>query len=273
MILDIVVKLIYRGEWSARMRLIDSHIHLNAIEYQSQLPALLREANARGVDGWVIPGTLPMDIPFQIEIANQFSNCFNAFGIHPWFLESLATNWEADLIAGIEAYSPVAIGECGLDFAAGVEERQFDIFEKQVVLAKKYQLPLIIHSYKAVDQALKILRKYQGVKGIFHGFNGSLQQLSQVLELGFYVGFGGNVTYPRASKMRALLMATPLERLLLETDGPYQAGSYRQRSEIHYPADLVQIARYIAEQKSLEVVELAKITFENAINLFSLEMK
>lgn len=259
------------------MRLIDSHIHLNAAEYQSQLPALLQEARDHRIDGWIIPGTSPADIMRQMQIAEQFPHCFNAFGLHPWFLENLQErlegNWEARLIAGIEQYHPVAIGECGLDFAEGVDQTQIAVFEKQVVLAQKYDLPLIIHSYKAVDQVLKILRQYPQVTGVFHGFNGSLQQLSQILELGFYVGFGGNVTYPRANRLRALLMATPLERLLLETDGPYQAGSYRQRGEIHYPSDLAQIAHYIAEQKSLEAVELAKITSENAINLFSLEMK
>ncbi len=255
------------------MHLIDSHIHLNADEYSSKLPELLDAAKLSGVNGWIMPGTLPADISMQLSISAQFKNCFPAFGVHPWFLKHLSESWEAQLVAGIEDNQPVAIGECGLDFASGHSEEQINIFEKQVRLAQQYQLPLIIHSYKAVDHVLKILRQYPKVTGVFHGFNGSLQQLAQVLALDFYVGFGGAVTYPRANRMRTLLAATPLNRLLLETDGPYQAGAYRERGEIHYPADLAQIGRYIAEQKSLDVAELAKITTENAINLFSLEMK
>lgn len=255
------------------MRFIDSHIHLNAKEYREQLPVLLTAAMDQEIVGWIMPGTTPADILVQNQITAQFSNCFSAFGVHPWFLEDLSTKWEIELIAGIESHSPIAIGECGLDFAKGYCPQQIEIFETQVALAKKYQLPLIIHAYKAVDQVLKILRKTTNVTGVFHGFNGSLQQLSQVLDLGFYVGFGGAVTYSRANRMRSLLAAMPLDRLLLETDGPYQAGSYRQRGEIHLPADLRQIAHYIAEQKSLELVELAKITTENTIHLFNLEIK
>ena len=255
------------------MYFIDSHIHLNAGEYSSQLPALLDDAKHAGINGWIMPGTMPADIEEQVAITAMFNNCFSAFGAHPWFIEQLTQDWEQKLIAGIEFYRPVAIGECGLDFAKGYSDLQIDIFQRQVVLAVQYQLPLIVHSYKAVDHVLKILRQYPKATGVFHGFNGSLQQLEQVLALGFYVGFGGVLTYSRANRMRSLLAATPLDRLLLETDGPYQAGSYRENGEIHYPSDLAQIGRYIAEQKSLENLELAKITSENAINLFSLEMK
>lgn len=255
------------------MLLIDSHIHLNAPEYKANLPILLNEAKLRGISAWVMPGTLPQDIANLVQIANQFPHCFYSFGVHPWFLDDLADDWESILTASIERYFPVAIGECGLDFAKGMVAKQLAIFEKQVQLAVKFKKPLIIHSYKAVDEVLKILRKYPKATGVLHGFNGSLQQLEQALALGFYIGIGGAVTYSRANRMRAILASVPLDRLLLETDGPYQAGSYRQKGEIHEPSDLVQIARYIAEQKSLDLVELAKITSDNAINLFSLEMK
>ena len=255
------------------MLLIDSHIHLNAPEYEAHLPILLENAKAKGIAAWVMPGTLPADMMKLVSIAEKFPHCFYGFGVHPWFLEDLPIDWESRLISGIESYTPIAIGECGLDFADGVIDAQFAIFEKQVKLSERFKLPLIIHSYKAVDQVLKILRKYPRATGVFHGFNGSVQQLMQVLDLGFYVGFGGAITYPRANRMRTLLAKTPLDRLLLETDGPYQAGRYRQKGEIHQPSDLVHIAHYIAEQKSLDVTELAKITSDNAINLFNLEMK
>lgn len=255
------------------MRLIDSHIHLNAEQYCDMLPALLQSARDHSIDAWIIPGTTLEGISSQLAVTTRYSSCFNAFGIHPWFLEGLQEHWESILVENIEQHHPIAIGECGLDFSREGQDLQLKVFEAQVVLAEKYQLPLIIHSYKAVDSVLKILRKYPKSRGVFHGFNGSLQQLSQVLERGFYVGFGGAITYDRANRMRQLLKAMPLERLLIETDGPFQAGSYRQKGEIHLPEDLLPIATCIAEQKSLELIELATITTENAMTLFNLERR
>lgn len=255
------------------MRLIDSHIHLNAEQYSDILPALLQRARGHSIDAWIIPGTTIEGISSQLAVSKTYQNCFNAFGVHPWFLASLPEDWKSILVAHIEKYHPVAIGECGLDFSREAQALQLKVFEAQVILAEKYQLPLIIHSYKAVDLVLKILRKYPNITGVFHGFNGSLQQLSQVLDLGFHVGFGGAITYDRAHRMRQLLKAMPLERLLIETDGPFQAGSYRQKGDIHLPEDLLPIAKCIAEQKSLELIELATITAENAMTLFNLEIR
>lgn len=251
---------------------IDSHIHLQAAEYSDVL-TLLNNARLAGVKAWIIPGTTLDDQSRQLALRAQYSNCFNAFGYHPWFLDALPENWKERLQQAIENDQPIAIGECGLDFSRDHQALQKTVFEAHVKMAADFKLPLIIHSYKAVDQVLKILRQYPTVTGVFHAFNGSLQQLDQLLALGYYVGFGGAVTYPRAKRLQSLLAATPLDRLLIETDGPYQAGAYAAPHEIHYPTDLVKIAHFIAEQKSLACSELAKITTENAINLFNLELK
>ena len=252
--------------------LIDSHIHLQATEY-TDIPELLSQARAAGIQAWIIPGTTLDDRSRQLVLSTQLLNCFNAFGYHPWFLDSLPDHWEERLQQTIENDQPVAIGECGLDFSRDHHDLQQVVFEAHVKMADAFRLPLIIHSYKAVDQVLKILRKYPAVTGVFHAFNGSLQQLDQLIAMGYYVGFGGAVTYSRAKRLQSLLAKTPVTRLLIETDGPYQAGAYAAPTEIHYPADLAKIAHFIAEQKSLACSELAKITTENAINLFNLELK
>lgn len=253
--------------------LVDSHIHLNSAIYTPSLGDLLTAARAVGIRYWIVPGTILSDIPRQLEISAENSGCFNAFGLHPWFLANVPKAWEIELQNAIQQNRPVAIGECGLDFSREHPEFQKEIFAKQVALSVEHDLPLIIHSYRAVDDVLKILRQYPKARGVFHALNSSIQQLSQILELGYYVGFGGAVTFERAKRLQRLLAATPLERILLETDGPFQAGSYRLQDELHLPRDLLNIGQFIAEQKSLPLAELAKITTENAIRLFNLEIK
>lgn len=254
-------------------RLIDTHIHLNASIYEGDLREIIDDAMLQGVTRWIVPSTMLSDIPRQLEIAALFPECKNAFGIHPWFIETIEDDWATQLEIAIREYRPIAIGECGLDFSRDHEMRQQAVFEKQVAMAVKYHLPLIIHSYKAVDSVLKILRKYPQAKGVFHALNASIQQLEQILDLGFYVGFGGAVTYDRAKRLQALLAQTPDHRIVLETDGPFQPGSYRESHERHLPVDLISIAKFVAEKKSRSLSEIAKITTDNAIHLFNLEIK
>lgn len=256
-----------------KLMFIDSHIHLNAGEYQADLPALLANAFSKGVKAWIIPGTTLSDVVLQVQIAKENCNCFNAFGIHPWFLDEMPEDWYEVLTQALKHHQAVAVGECGLDFSREDHVLQKQIFEDHVKLSITFNLPLIIHSYKAVDDVLKILRKYPSARGVFHAINCSPQQLTQILAQGFYVGFGGSVTYSRAKRLQRLLAQTPLDRLLIETDGPYQIGAYGENGHRHLPADLLHIAHFIAEQKSLELIELANITTTNAIHLFNLEIK
>lgn len=255
------------------LQLVDTHIHLNSSIYEGELRALLKAGAEEGIHQWIVPSTVLTDIPRQLEISHHFEGVFNAFGIHPWFVETAPKSWKADLEAAIGRYKPIALGECGLDFSRELQPIQQDIFEKQVEIAIKHDLPLIIHSFKAVDNVLHILRKYPQSRGVFHAINASVQQLEQILALGFYVGFGGAVTFPRAKRLQRLLAHCPVDRILLETDGPYQVGAYKDSHLPNLPVDLIHIARFVAEQKSRTLSEIAKITTNNAIRLFNLEIK
>lgn len=253
--------------------MIDTHIHLNDITPKEALAEYLQRAKDLGVRGWIMPATTINSFIPIVEISQRYSHCYPALGLHPWFLPEQLDFAILSLREAIEHYSPIAIGECGLDFSREDHLKQIALFEAQVALSVEYQLPLIIHSYKAVDSVLQILRRYPQARGVFHGINCSLQQLEQILALGFYLGFGGAVTYPRAKRLQRLLQATPIDHLLLETDAPFQPGAYREKGEAHLPEDLVKIAHSIAQQRSLERGELAKITTQNAIHLFNLEIK
>lgn len=257
------------------MQLIDSHIHLNSPLYKN-LSEVLSKAQSLGVRGWIVPGTRLADIEMQVLLKARHQGIANGFGVHPWEVLTVSDGWQSLLANALAQHQAIAIGECGLDFSTDVlisqKTRQLTVFEAQVELAESLNLPLIIHSYKAVDQVLKILRRYPAVRGVFHSFNGSLQQLEQIIDLGYYIGMGGAVTYHRAKRMQQNLLQIPLSRLLLETDGPYQVGAYRTKGEIHYPEDLYQIAQSIAQQRSLTLEDLAKITTENVVQLFNLEL-
>ena len=257
------------------MQLIDSHIHLNSPLYKN-LPLALSKARSLSVNGWIVPGTGLADIEAQVSLKTAYQGIDNGFGVHPWYVTSIFDGWQTLLADALVQHQAIAVGECGLDFSTDElitqKARQLMVFEAQVELAESLNLPLIIHSYKAVDQVLKILRRYPTVRGVFHSFNGSLQQLEQIIDLGYYIGMGGAVTYDRAKRMQQNLLQIPLSRLLLETDGPYQVGAYRTKGEIHYPEDLYQIAQSIAQQRSLTLEDLAKITTENVVQLFNLEL-
>lgn len=171
--------------------MIDTHIHLNDITPKEALAEHLQRAQDLGIRGWIMPATtIDSFIPI-VEISQRYSYCYPALGLHPWFLPEQLDFAILSLREAIEHYSPIAIGECGLDFSREDHLKQIALFEAQVALSVEYQLPLIIHSYTAVDSVLQILRRYPQARGVFHGINCSLQQLEQILALGFYLGFGG----------------------------------------------------------------------------------
>ncbi len=258
------------------MYLLDSHIHLNSLLYEN-VPSLLAKARSRGIERWIMPGTKLAEIDAQVTLKATTQGVENAFGIHPWEVQSASKGWQTILETALQQHQAVAIGECGLDGAIDSDiapwTLQLAVFEAQVELAQSLNRPLIIHSYKAVDQVLKILRRYPSVTGVWHSYNGSLQQLEQIIDLGYYIGMGGAVTFERAQRMRRNLQQIPLSRLLLETDGPYQVGAYGEKEAIHYPEDLYHIAQSIAEQRALSLADLAKITTKNGVQLFKLELE
>jgi TatD DNase family protein len=142
-------------------------------------------------------------------------------------------------------------------------------FIGQLDLAVKHQLPVIIHSRKSLDLILKELRLRPSLTGVVHSYSGSLQQAKQLIELGFYLGFGGPITYPRASKLRSLVVELPLEALLLETDAPDQPD-ITHRGSRNEPSLLLAIADCIAELRNIPIKEVVEVTTNNSKRLFKL---
>jgi TatD DNase family protein len=169
----------------------------------------------------------------------------------------------------IENNNPVAVGEIGLDYFLTKSnlELQTYFFTEQLKLAKRYDLPVILHVRNAIDDVLKYLRRYQINGGIAHAFNGSFQQAEQFIALGFKLGFGGAMTYSRALKIRELASKLPLESIVLETDSPDIPPEWVGAKGRNTPLELSKIAQVLADLRQINVAQVLDITSANALNI------
>lgn len=255
------------------MRLIDSHCHLDLAAFDADRHQVLQRAKDSGVTDLVVPAVQASGWKKlqRISAAENPINIHIAYGLHPVFEQCHDPSDLLLLEEQISNEKPIAVGECGLDFFIDGYQRskQLEYFTGQLDLAVQFQLPLIIHSRKSLDLVLKELRLRPGLTGVIHSYSGSLQQAKQLIDLGFYLGFGGPITYPRARKLRSLVVELPLESLLLETDAPDQpdASHHGARNE---PGWLPQIAACVAGLRNSPVESIAEITTQNCQRLFAL---
>jgi TatD DNase family protein len=251
--------------------LFDTHSHFDDTAFDADRDACWARAQASGVDAQVLPAVTRASWPKLKAVAASDARLHPAYGLHPMFLGEHRPSDLDELKGWIERERPVAVGECGLDYFVGDldPDAQWQYFTGQLALAHEFQLPVIIHARRAVDQVTKALRQFPGVRGVVHSFSGSEQQARTLIDLGCLLGFGGPVTYPRAQRLRRLVTDLPLEAILLETDAPDQPG-LQHRGERNEPAFLPEVAAEIAVLRGMEVQELAQITTNNARRLFGL---
>jgi len=257
------------------MKLIDSHSHIDFSEFDNDRDATIERASDVGISNIIVSATTAERWSLIKKLCDEQSQCHPAYGLHPMFMGEHKSQHIDDLKHWIEKEKPIAIGEIGLDYfidEANLEdnkEAQLKLFIAQLELANKFALPVIIHARKSLDIVLKHLRLFPNVTGSIHSFSGSEQQAKQLIDLGFYLGFGGPITYTRATRLRKLIETLPLESLLLETDSPDQPDSlhYNERNE---PAYLLNVAQVVAELRNVSVEEVAQITTINAQRLFGL---
>lgn len=253
------------------MSLIDSHCHLDAGAFDADREAVMARAHAAGVTAQMVPAITADSWPGLKQVCAQWPGLYPAYGLHPMFLPQHRPEHLSQLRDWIERERPHAIGECGLDFFVDhlPPDSQRLYFQGQLQLARDFDLPLIVHARKAVDEVILAIRRIGGLRGVIHSFSGSPEQARQLWDLGFMIGLGGPVTYPRANRLRRLVSSMPLEFLLLETDAPDQPDSAiaGQRNE---PSRLSAIARTIAELRSQPAAEIGLQTSANARRLFAL---
>ncbi len=247
------------------LMLIDTHCHFNATAFDADREEIAHRARAAGVGTLVVPATRRNDFAAVLAICQLYTYCRPALGLHPIAAD---THHVADLSALREAIArtpPVAIGEIGLDFyvAAINAERQVFYFIEQLKIARDAQLPVLLHIRKAQDSVLRQLRRIPVVGGIAHAFNGSRQQADAFIKLGFKLGFGGAITYPRATRLRQLAATLPLDTIVLETDAPDMPPAFAagQRNSPEY---LPRIAQTLAELRGIPIEDIYAATSANA---------
>jgi TatD DNase family protein len=251
-------------------QLIDSHCHFDVSEFDADRDAALARARAAGVIGQIVPAIDAAGWPKLRELCARESDLHAAYGLHPVFLDAHRPTHLDDLATWLDQEKPVAVGECGLDFyIEGLDgETQRRYFRRQLELAKEFDLPVILHARRAVEEVIATLRQIGGLRGVVHSYSGSLEQARQLWKLGFFLGFGGPITYDRARRLREIVSTMPAEFLLLETDSPDQplATHRGQRNE---PALLGEVLQVAAKLRGEDPDALAMVTTANARHLFA----
>ncbi|HIP75792.1 MAG TPA: TatD family deoxyribonuclease [Psychromonas hadalis] len=224
--------------------MINSHAHLDFDDMNTIAENAVAIVPSIGKQNWV-----------DVQMYPYF-----AFGIHPWLVD-IHTQGDLEYLEYlVKCNNPVAIGECGLDYAKDIDkEKQVYFFVSQLELAKKYDLPIVIHAVKATEDVIFLLKKHAKVKGEIHGFSGSEAQAQLLTRMGFYLGFGMQITHQKSTRIRQIVKNCPLEFILIETD------------DHTHPDDLTLVAQEIADLKQISIENVITQCDNNAINLFSLK--
>ena len=253
--------------------LIDSHCHLdylNSPEVDGGIEGALSRARSAGVERVVVPAVSPDNFERVRLLAERHPCVFYALGIHPMYVEGLADSALSELENALDRnrHDPklVAVGEIGLDhYVPGLDREKMNRFYlAQCALARRFDLPVILHVRKAQDQVAKGLRQFGIRQGIAHAFNGSDVQAKVFVDLGLCLGFGGAMTFTRANQIRRLAQSLPLSAIVLETDSPDIAPAWRARGEANEPAETRPIAEHLATLRGLAVDEVIRVTGDNA---------
>lgn len=255
------------------MRLVDSHCHIDAPEFDADRAEVIARATQAGVECLLAPAVDAASWPALKAAAQAHPQVAPAYGLHPMYLAQHRPEHLALLREWIEREHPCAVGECGLDHFAGDldPDTQRDYLIGQLKLAREFDLPVILHARRALDEVMALLRRIGNLRGVVHSFSGSSQQAEKLCGMGFLLGIGGPVTHERAQRLRNIVRTLPIDFLLLETDAPDQpdAGIRGQRNE---PSRLAEIARTVAALREESLDHVAERTRANARRLFNLNL-
>ncbi len=252
--------------------LTDTHCHLDFKDFESDRNEVIKRSREEGVGLIVNVGSSLRGTRASIEIAEKNDFIYAAAGIHPHEADSVTEKDLEEFRGFLDRDKVVAIGEIGLDYFKNISSRDNQKRLVKILLkeAKKRDLPIIIHNRDAHDDILGILRDIIGdkLRGVMHCFSGDERFLTDCLDMGLCVSFTCNLTFKNASRLREVAKKTPMERLLLETDAPFLAPQI-YRGKRNEPSYVRYLAEEIAKIKGLSLDEVARITTDNAKNLFN----
>jgi TatD DNase family protein len=264
--------------------MIDAHCHLNFHSFENDCDEVIKRATENGVSNIINVGTSLESSLLAVTLAQKYKNLFAIVGIHPHHADKLEKGWEEKLIEIAKQKKVIGIGEIGMDYynykSNGIVDPkiQKQVFETQIEIAKSLSLPLQIHNRHAGEDVIKILKanknKLKNIPGMFHCFASTKEVLKDLLNLGFYVGFDGNITYKGLApgeniELSELAKLTPIERIVLETDSPYLAPNPKRGSR-NEPSYVIITARFIAKLKSISFEDFDKQTTLNVSKIFNI---
>ena len=243
---------------------IDTHCHLTD-KYTDGLDAVIQNARDANVDVLICPTADPNDIDSALRIANSYDNIFCTIGVHPEYCNVNAT----DFLTNDVLTNPrvVGVGEIGLDYHYSPETRnaQIKLFEQQLEIAKKYDLPVAIHTRDAEEDTAAILNG--DVRGVMHCYTSSWNLAKKMLDCGFFFSASGILTFKNSDEVRETFAKIPLDKIVIETDAPYCAP-VPHRGKICEPYMVVETAKVLAKIKNIELHDLEKVLMENVKRLY-----
>ena len=255
------------------MKFTDTHCHIHEERYPEAEQALAR-AKEQGIERLICVGTDEITSGEAVTFATKHDNVWASVGLHPHdaktgpsaihTLEELIKNDKIPHVGKV-----VAVGECGLDYfyTHSPREKQIEMFEAQLELASRHNLPLIFHVREAFDDFWPIFDTFPGVRGVLHSFTDDQSNLEKGLSRGLYVGVNGISTFTKDEKQRGVFASIPVDRLLLETDSPFLTP-IPHRGMVNEPAFITHVAHHIANLRSIHLEELSRATERNATTLF-----
>ena len=267
---------------SEKLCFFDSHAHYyDARFYGEENPegaeVLLEELCAGEVCGIVNIGTCAKTSALCIEQAKKFEKMYVAAGIHPEDIEGSPLGLEGELAALREMLEKreenkiVALGEIGLDYYWTPFDKalQAECFERQLLLAEEFDIPVVIHDREAHGDCFETILKHPRVRGVFHSYSGSAEMAKELIKRGWYISFSGVVSFKNAAKVKEVALVVPDDRMLIETDAPYLAP-HPFRGKINHSGRLLYTATAIADLRGVSVESVAGLTRDNAMRLFNI---
>ncbi|MEZ5057498.1 MAG: TatD family hydrolase [Saprospiraceae bacterium] len=253
--------------------LIDTHTHLYSEQFNEDRGEMIQRALEAGVEKMLLPNIDRASIVGMMELEEKYpGKCFPMIGLHPCSVGAGYEEELAEMRQWLEKRKFLAVGEIGIDlyWDKTFVQEQKDAFLRQTNWALEFNIPIVIHSRESIDLILDLLEPIASpkLKGVFHCFTGTLEQAERIMNLGFYMGIGGVLTF-KNSGLDKVVEKLPLDRLILETDAPYLAPS-PNRGKRNESSFLRLVAEKLSEVKQTSILEIEKVTTENAQKLFSL---
>lgn len=262
------------------MEFFDSHSHYNDEKFDEDREEIIEQTYNDGITKFVCAGYNIPSSKFSLELAQKYNYIYSIVGISPNDIPQT----EEELWKSIEEISSiavenrnnkiVAIGEIGLDYYWNTENKdlQKQAFIKQIKLANKLELPIVIHSRDAFIDTIDIIKNHKVNKtGVFHCCQQNQELVKQALQLGYYISFAGPITFKNSKNAPAIIDMVPLDKMLIETDSPYLSPE-PVRGRRNIPANVKHIAQKIADVKNMPIENVAKMTFENTCRIFKIEV-